>query len=122
MSVHAVRNRLAVSLAVLGLAACGSSSGPAAAPQSTGTTSDAITIINYAFGPATLTVAPGATVTVRNADQYAHHPASTKSGVFDTGEIAGGSSKTFAAPTAPGTYTYLCTIHSSMHGTLIVKG
>lgn len=113
--------RTPIVIAALLLSACGSSGATTPKAKATGA-GDVINITNYAFSPSPLTVAPGATVTVTNNDQYAHHLASTKAGEFDPGETGGGSSKTFTAPTTPGTYTYLCTIHSSMHGTLVVKG
>ena len=83
--------------------------------------SDAITIQNFAFSPARLTVAPGATVTVTNKDQVTHTLTATKGG-FDTGDIAAGQSKTFTAPKTPGRYPYICSIHQYMTGTLVVSG
>jgi plastocyanin len=83
--------------------------------------SDAITIQNFAFSPARLTVAPGATVTVTNKDQVTHTLTATK-GAFDTGQIPAGQSKTFTAPSAPGTYPYICSIHQYMSGVLVVSG
>jgi plastocyanin len=87
---------------------------------SSGSGSDAITIQNFAFSPARLTVAAGATVTVTNKDQVAHTLTATKGG-FDTGEIAAGQSKSFTAPNNPGTYPYICSIHQYMSGTLVVS-
>jgi plastocyanin len=89
---------------------------------SSGTTgTDAITIKNFAFGPTSLTVAPGATVTVTNKDSVAHTITSSKAG-FDTGDIGPGQSKTFTAPKTPGSYAYICSIHQYMTGTLVVSG
>ena len=113
------------------LAAC-SSSGSATsttsttAPSSSTSASGAsgahtITIKNFAFAPGTITVAPGATVTVTNNDQVAHTITSSKGG-FDTGDIAAGQSKTFTAPNTPGSYSYICSIHQYMTGTLVVSG
>jgi plastocyanin len=118
----------------LALAACSSSGSPASsttstAPSSGGTSgggsgksggADAITIQNFAFSPADLTVAPGATVTVTNKDQVTHTLTATKGG-FGTGDIAAGQSKTFTAPNSPGTYPYICSIHQNMSGTLVVS-
>ncbi|MEU2287520.1 hypothetical protein ABZ614_37390 [Streptomyces sp. NPDC013178] len=39
---------------------------------------------------------------------------------FDTGSIASDASTTFTAPTASGSYSYICTIHLNMQGTLTV--
>ena len=123
--------------AALLLAACSSSGGatsttsttkaPSAPTTASGSTSsgstatDAITIQNFAFAPSTVTVAPGATVTVTNKDQVAHTITSTK-GDFSTGDIASGQSKTFTAPKTPGRYPYICSIHQYMTGTLVVSG
>ena len=114
------------------LAACsssGSSTPTTAAPttpttasgSSTTTGAHAITIKNFAFAPSTLTVAPGATVTVTNKDQVAHTVTSSKGG-FNTGDIQPGQSKTITAPNTPGSYPYICSIHQYMTGTLIVSG
>ena len=35
--------------------------------------------------------------------------------------IDGGETKTLTVPDQPGTYTFYCTYHSNMHGTLVVK-
>ncbi len=82
---------------------------------------DSITIRNFAFSPSTLTVAPGATVTVTNMDQVAHTLTATKGG-FSTGTIEAGQSKTFTAPNTAGSYPYICSIHQYMSGTLTVSG
>jgi plastocyanin len=118
----------------LGIAACGSSSGssaPAATtPKITSSSSstsiaspakDPATIIikNYAFG-APLTVEPGATVTVKNADGTTHSLAADDAS-FDSGNIFAGTTMTFVAPMAPGTYKFHCNFHN-MHGALIVAG
>lgn len=105
------------------LAGCSSS---AKTTTSTGTTSaaaaDTIIIKNFAFSPATLTVAPGTKVTVTNEDSVTHTLTSTASPhAFDTGDIAAGATMTFTAPSTAGSYSYICTIHTYMHGTLTVS-
>lgn len=81
-----------------------------------------ITIQNFAFQPTTLTVAPGTTITVVNKDSTAHTVTDTASpAAFDTGDIAAGATVTFTAPSKAGSYSYDCTIHPFMHGTLTVK-
>jgi plastocyanin len=79
-----------------------------------------IKIFNFAFIPVTLTVKPGAKVTVTNSDTVTH-TLTADAGAFDTGDIAPGSSATFTAPSKPGTYTYHCSIHLFMKATLIVS-
>jgi plastocyanin len=126
---------LAVALCVSGLlvAACGTngSTAPTTVPQGSSTTapkggaatpasSDTITMKNFAFSPATITVAPGATITVKNDDSVAHTVTSSTQ-KFSTGDVAPGSSATFKAPETPGTYAYICTIHQFMHGTVVVS-
>jgi plastocyanin len=132
---------LALAGAVLPLAACsssssGSSSGaPATATPTmtmtmTTTTSsatapaaaDSITISNFAFAPKSITVAPGAKVSVTNKDSTTHTLTSTDSpAAFDTGDIAPGKTVTFTAPSKAGSYAYICQIHQYMQGTLIVS-
>ena len=132
---HRARNLLVATLfgTALVLAACstsGSSTATTAAPSgpttSTGTSSSGsadhtIAIKNFMFSPGTMTVRPGATVTVTNDDQVAHTITSSKGG-FDTGHIAPGQSKTFTAPNTPGRYSYICSIHQYMTGTVVVTG
>lgn len=64
-------------------------------------------------------VAPGTTITVNNVDSSAH-TVTADGGEFDV-QIAGGATATFKAPSEPGTYSYICTFHPSMIGTLVVK-
>ena len=73
---------------------------------------------DFFFSPGTVTVDAGETVTWHNSGQ-APHTATASDGSFDTGTInSGGSgSHTF---NSPGTFSYICTIHPNMHGTVRV--
>ena len=78
-----------------------------------------VKIDNFVFGPQTLTVPVGATVTWTNSDDIPHTSVSTegvfKSKVLDTDEKF---SYTF---TKAGTYPYYCTIHPKMTGKVVVQ-
>jgi plastocyanin len=78
-----------------------------------------VKIDNFTFGPATVTVAVGGTVTWTNRDDIPHNVLSTdklfKSKVLDTDDKF---SYTFAKA---GTYQYFCGIHPKMTGTVVVK-
>jgi plastocyanin len=78
-----------------------------------------VKIDNFVFGPQTLTVHVGATVTWTNKDDIPHTTVSTdgafKSKVMDTDEKF---SYTF---TKAGTYSYYCTIHPKMTGKVMVQ-
>jgi plastocyanin len=106
----------AVIIAVVLLLA-GSPTATAADPPSA--TNAEVKIENFSFGPQTITVPVGATVTWTNHDDIPHTSASTdgvfKSKVMDTDEKF---SYTFAKA---GTYTYYCTIHPKMTGQVVVK-
>jgi plastocyanin len=79
----------------------------------------AVKIDNFVFGPQTLTVPVGTTVTWTNSDDIPHTSVSTegvfKSKVLDTDEKF---SYTFSKA---GTYPYYCTIHPKMTGKIVVQ-
>jgi plastocyanin len=104
-------------------ATSGASSGPtitASAGDEGGSTTSTIDIKNFAFSPKSITVAPGATVTVTNQDGVTHTLTLTKDGI-GTGDIEPGQSKTFSAPNTAGSYSYFCSIHQYMTGMLTVS-
>jgi plastocyanin len=78
-----------------------------------------VVIDNFVFGPQTVTVPIGTTVTWTNHDDIPHTVVSTegafKSKVRDTDEKF---SYTF---TKAGTYPYYCSVHPKMTGTVVVK-
>jgi plastocyanin len=94
-----------------------SSSSKASTTASAGTH---IVISNFMFMPMQLTVSPGATITVTN-DDSATHTLTATGGQFDTGNIVQGETASFKAPTAAGTYHYICSIHQFMTGSIIVR-
>lgn len=77
-----------------------------------------IEIRNFKFNPPALTVHAGESVTWINRDETPHTVAeankSFRSAALDTGD------KFSHAFTAPGTYTYFCTMHPQMTGTVTV--
>lgn len=78
-----------------------------------------VKIDNFSFGPETLTVPAGTTVTWTNRDDIPHTIVSTdgvfKSKVRDTDEKF---SYTFATA---GTYPYYCSVHPKMTGKIVVQ-
>jgi plastocyanin len=77
--------------------------------------SAAITIQGFVFTPEDVTIAPGDSVVWTNADFVAHN---VSGGSFQSGNFATGTfTHTF---TVPGTFSYICTLHSGMQGTITV--
>jgi plastocyanin len=80
-----------------------------------------VKIDNFSFTPAVLTVPVGTTVTWTNRDDIPHTVVSTddskifKSKAMDTDEKF---SYTFAKP---GRYSYFCSVHPKMTGTIVVQ-
>jgi plastocyanin len=118
---------IAIAAAATLLAGCGgsdskASSSPksASAPAKRAPGGSALTISNFKFAPASLTVKSGATVTVTNDDSTAHTATSDDGTSFDTGTIDPGSSKTISV-SKPGSYPYVCSIHPFMKATLVVR-
>ena len=126
---------MAVCLVVV-VAACGSESsyttsegdsGTATATASPETTTSSaaeasgptITMANMSFGEP-ITVAPGATITIKNDDSAEHSVTSQTEGKFDV-HVDAGEQGTLTAPTEPGEYAFYCVYHPSMKGTLIVQ-
>jgi plastocyanin len=92
----------------------GSSTGTAPAPVA----GDQVSIDNFAFAPATLTVRVGGTVTWTNHDEEPHTVAASDGSFHSPGMGTGATfSRTF--PTA-GTFDYICSIHPMMRGTVVV--
>jgi plastocyanin len=83
------------------------------------TATNSVAIANFGFGPQAVVVKAGATVTWTQQDEDAHtvtaDDGSFSSQPLDHGQIY---SHTF---TTPGTYSYHCSIHPFMHGTVVVS-
>jgi plastocyanin len=106
---------VALCLAVT-VSACGGASTSTTETTQSGAT---ITIADMSFGEP-VTVAPGATITIKNQDSVEHSVTSKTEGKFSV-DVDGKEQGTLTAPTAPGTYAFYCKYHPSMNGTLIVK-
>ena len=97
----------------VGLASAAVSS---AAPDSKGST---ITIDNFSFSPATVTVPAGTTITWTNKDDIPHTVVEKNQKFRSKGlDTDDNFSYTF---TAPGTYEYFCGMHPKMVGKVIVE-
>ena len=98
-------------------AAAPSEAAPSEAPPAGA--GDAVTIQNFAFAPASLSVAAGTTVTWTNNDT-APHTATADDGAFDSSSIAPGATFSQAFDTV-GMFAYHCSIHPNMTATIEVK-
>jgi plastocyanin len=78
-----------------------------------------VTIDGFEFRPASITVNRGDTIVWRNADPVPH-TATAKDAALDSGDIGAGQAFRFTA-TKPGRFDYVCALHSTMKGTLIVR-
>jgi plastocyanin len=80
----------------------------------------AISIDNFTFGPQTLTVKPGTTVTWTNKDDIPHGIASSNNAFAKSKALDTDDSYSFTF-TTPGSYQYFCYIHPHMVGTIVVE-
>jgi LPXTG-motif cell wall-anchored protein len=88
-------------------------------PVAIAAASTGVTISDFQFAPSSVTVNVGDTVTWTNNGPTPHSATST-GGVWDTGIMDAGQagSHTF---TEAGTFSYICTPHPNMKGTIVVQ-
>jgi plastocyanin len=103
---------LGVALFMIGLLA-------ATVPSSTSAADNAVSIVDFAFQPKSVTIAAGSAVTWTNKANRAH-TVTADDGSFDSGDLA--SNDSFANVfDAAGTFSYHCSIHPQMTATVVVK-
>jgi LPXTG-motif cell wall-anchored protein len=81
--------------------------------------SGSVTIADFQFTPAQITINQGDTVTWTNNGPTSHS-ATAPDGSFDTGVFPAGQSRSHTFNDA-GTFSYICTPHPNMHGTIVVQ-
>jgi plastocyanin len=81
---------------------------------------ETVTIDNYTFTPATLSVHAGDTVVWTNKDSIPHTATALDGKSFDSGAIDPGESWKFVF-TKSGHFNYRCAIHPDMRGTINVQ-
>lgn len=89
------------------------SSAGAAGPDRT------VRIVTMQFSPAELVVERGSRIVWVNDDLFPHTVTAVDQ-AFDSGSIAAGASWTYVA-SQPGTHIYVCGLHLTMKGRLIVQ-
>lgn len=105
-------NRMMLAAGVLAAALLAASQAPAARPA-------VISIEDFVYGPAVLTIPAGGTVTWTNHDEETHTVTST-TGAFRSAGL--GHDETFIQTFAqPGTYAYFCALHPQMKATVVVR-
>jgi plastocyanin len=85
-----------------------------------GGAAEAVTIADYTYEPADLTVPVGTRVTFTNEDSTPHTATSKQQGTFDSGSIDTGKSGTIRLEQA-GSFAYYCAFHPFMKGTITVE-
>jgi plastocyanin len=75
---------------------------------------------NQSYNPNPTTMKVGQTVAWMNNDSTTHD-ATQDASRFATGNIAAGATSTPVTMSAAGTFTYHCSIHPGMVGTLVVQ-
>jgi plastocyanin len=78
-----------------------------------------LTIENFNFAPADITVAPGTTITWTNNDDV-EHTVTASDNSFGSKALETGAAYSFTF-SQPGTYSYFCSIHPFMTGRVTVQ-
>jgi len=92
---------------------------PSSEPAVSQADATAVTIQNFAFSPASLTIKKGETVTWTNKDSTAHTVTSDNN-VFSSNPLNNGQTFSFTFNNA-GTFPYHCNIHPMMKATITVQ-
>jgi LPXTG-motif cell wall-anchored protein len=88
-------------------------------PAAEAAANGSVTIVDFEFQPGTVTIDQGDTVTWTNNGPTAHS-ATAPDGSFDTGIFPAGQSRSHTFNQS-GTFSYICTPHPNMHGTIVVR-
>jgi len=119
--------RLLILVFLVALAgACGSDSSSSSSTPTTPTPAADLTITiqgnrgNQSFSPEPATMRVGQSVAWRNADSITHN-ATQDATRFATANLAAGATSSPITMSTAGTFTYHCTIHPGMIGTLVVQ-
>jgi len=92
------------------------------APPSAAPSTASVDMVDFAFKPPQLSVAPGGKVTWHNKGSQSH-TATFDDVQLDTNVVSPGADATLTAPDKPGSYSYRCNIHpAKMRGVLVVVG
>jgi len=83
-------------------------------------TPNTVTIDNFSFTPAAVSVKPGTTVTWTNKDDIPHGIGATNNAFPKSKALDTDDSYSFTF-TTPGTYQYFCYLHPKMVGSIVVE-
>jgi plastocyanin len=119
--------RFRLMLAIVAAAACGGSGsdGTPTTPfipttPNTPVATTSVSLQGNLFSPADIVVAPSAAVTFTNTDGINHNVVFANQGITSIGDWPSGT-RTATMPAAAGTYTFTCTLHAGMNGTVKVQ-
>ena len=107
-----------LALAVIAVS-CGYGSSDSGGSATVSGTEAAVSMKSQSFSPSDLTIDKGATVTWTNNDSTTH-TVTADGGAFSSGNLAPGKTFNYTF-SQTGTFSYHCTIHSNMKGTITVK-
>ena len=106
------------------VSARGSDSSSPTAPVPSTTADVTVTIqgnnVSNSYAPNPVSMRVGQTVVWRNADSITHTATQDGAG-FNTGTVAAGATSAATMMSTAGTFTYHCTIHPGMVGTINVQ-
>jgi plastocyanin len=116
-------------LALVAAAACGGGGGgsdktptspiiPSTPAAPVATTS--VSLQNSQFNPENIVVVPSSVVTFRNEDGINHNVIFGNQAIASVDAWASGN-RTVTMPATPGTYSYTCTLHAGMSGSVKVQ-
>jgi plastocyanin len=115
---------VAIAIPLVGCGGGGGTDSTSAATSGSASASSAkqpaVTIVDYTYEPATISVPAGTAVEFSNEDSTPHTATSKQSGAFETGSIDTGKSAKVILE-KPGTYAYYCAFHPFMKGSITVE-
>jgi plastocyanin len=122
MRTRAVLFLIAAATLVVGCGGGSSEEGSSTAKASPGSGGGAksVTIADYTYEPAELTVPVGTKVSFGNQDSTPHTATSKMPGAFESGSIDTDQTRAITMEDA-GTFAYYCAFHPFMKGTITVE-